>query len=108
VIIIAGISQNVKAITLGIFFSLLISLLFLPLIVRLAVNYFWINIIAGGFIAQHAVVGILNDPVVSNWIYTINKSLPEANIVNIIANGTIIIFVVIGLYSYIKHHRIYR
>ena len=106
VIVISQISKNMKLVTLAIFCSLLISILFLPLIINLARTFFWINIIAGGFIAQYAVVGMLKDPWLADWITSINKIFPGANIVNLAANGTVIIMVVIGLYSYIKQHRI--
>jgi predicted tellurium resistance membrane protein TerC len=106
IIVISGISQHMGPVTIGIFCSLLFSLLFLPLIVKLAANFFWVNIIAGGFIAQNAVIGMANDPVLADWIDYANESFPKANIVNIAANGAVIIFVLIGLFSYIKHHRI--
>jgi predicted tellurium resistance membrane protein TerC len=106
VIIIAGISQHAEAVTLGIFCSLLISILFLPLVVKLAATFFWINIIAGAFIAQNGVIGILKDPILSDWIEAINKSFPETNLFYIASNGTIITFIIIGVFTYIKHHRI--
>ena len=106
VVIIAGISQHVEAVTLGIFTSLLISLLFLPLVIKLATNFFWINIIAGAFIAQNAVIGILKDPVLTDWLTTMNRLFPDMNLINMSANGAIIIFIIIGVYSYIKHQRI--
>ena len=106
VVIIAGISQHVEAVTLGIFSSLLVSLLFLPLVVKLASTFFWINIIAGAFIAQNAVMGILKDPVLAGCLRTIHKLFPNTNVINMTANGAIIIFIVIGVYSYIKHQRI--
>ena len=106
VIVISQISKSMTSVTLGIFCSLFISLLFLPLIINLARTFFWINIIAGGFIAQNAVIGMLNDPWLADWINYINSVFPGANTVNIVANGAVIIIVVIGLYSYIKHNRI--
>ncbi|MEH7095562.1 TerC family protein [Neobacillus vireti] len=106
VVIIVGISQHVEAVTLGIFSSLLVSLLFLPFVVKLATSFFWINIIAGAFIAQNAVIGMLKDPILAGWLSTINKLFPHTNVINMTANGAIIIFIVIGVYSYIKHQRI--
>ena len=106
VVIIAGISQHVEAVTLGILFSLLVSLLFLPLVIKLATTFFWINIIAGAFIAQNAVFGILKDPALNVWLAAINKLAPNMNLINITANGATIIFIVIGVYSYIKQQRI--
>ncbi|MBS4176497.1 hypothetical protein [Lederbergia citrea] len=90
----------------GIFFSLLISLYFLQLVVKLATTYFWINIIAGGIKAQNDIIGIAQDPLVGDWIYYLNKQVPEVNIVNITANAAVIVTLVIGLFSYIKHHRV--
>jgi predicted tellurium resistance membrane protein TerC len=107
VIVISGISQHVAPVTLGIFCSLLISLFFLPLIVKLATTFSWINIIARGFIAHNAIIGIANDPWITKWVTYIDELLfPEANIVNIAANGAVIIIILLGLLSYIKHHRI--
>lgn len=106
IMIISGISQQVGYIMLGIFCSLMISILFLPLIVKLAATFFWINIIAGAFIAQHAVIGILKDPMLVQVVQAMNKLFPEANLINIAANGTIIIFIVIGVISYSKNNRI--
>jgi hypothetical protein len=82
------------------------GLLFLPSIVKLASAFFWINIIAGAFIAQNAVAGILKEPVLRDWVQRINLSFPETDIIYIASNGTIITFIIIGVVSYIKHQRI--
>ncbi|MBL5810576.1 hypothetical protein B5V88_04355 [Heyndrickxia sporothermodurans] len=106
VFVISGISQTIFPVATGIFGSLMISLLFMSIIIRLAKAFFWINIIAGGFIAQNAMIGMSKDPWLADWISQINQSFPNVNIVNIAANGAVILIVVIGVYSYIKHHRI--
>ncbi|MFE0504313.1 TerC family protein [Peribacillus butanolivorans] len=106
VIAISNISQHVVPVTIGIFCSLLISLFYLPLIIKLVSTFAWINIIVGGVIAQNAIIGIVNDPWLANWINKFDKLFPEANMVNLISNGVVIIIVVIGLISYIKHQRI--
>lgn len=106
IVIISGITQNVKDIILGTFCSLLISILFLPMIVKLASTFFLINIIAGAFIAQNAVMGILNDPILAEPVQAMKQLFPEADFINIAANGTIIIFIIIGVISYSKNQRI--
>ncbi|MEH7306906.1 TerC family protein [Neobacillus drentensis] len=106
IMIISGITQQFKDIILGIFCSLLISIVFLPLIVNLASTFFWINIIAGAFIAQNSVIGILNDPLLAGPVQAINKLFPETELIQIAANGTIIIFIIIGVVSYRKQQRI--
>lgn len=106
VIAISGISKNVVPVSLAIFCSLLISLFYLPLIVKLATIFSWINIIVGGFIAQNAIIGIVNDPWLADWIQSLDQLFPDANIVNLAANAVVIIIVVIGLISYINHNRI--
>ncbi|MGE8205338.1 TerC family protein [Heyndrickxia sp. NPDC080065] len=106
VIVISRISQHVVPVATGIFCSLLISLLFFTLIIRLAKTFFWINFIAGGFIAQNAIIGISKDPWLADWIHFIDHLFPRVNIVNIIANGVVILIIMIGLFAYIKEHRI--
>lgn len=106
VIVISRITQNISLVFLGIFLSLLISLHFLPLITKLATMFFWINFIAGGFIAQHAIITITQDPWIADWIYDLNELIPEINIINITANVAGIVILIIGVFSYIKHHRI--
>jgi uncharacterized membrane protein YozB (DUF420 family) len=72
--------------------------------VRLATTFFWINIIAGAVIAQNAVVGILSDPMLIDWFQMFQ--IPLGKFINTVANATIIIFIVIGVFSYIKSQRI--
>ncbi|KMY51446.1 TerC family protein [Peribacillus loiseleuriae] len=106
VIVISRISQHVVPVIIGIFCGLLISLFFLPLIIKLVKTFFWINIIAGGFITLNAINSIVNDPKLANWIDYINYLFPNANIVNLVTNGAVILTIIIGIFSYIKHHRI--
>ncbi|WP_164525415.1 TerC family protein [Siminovitchia acidinfaciens] len=106
VLIISNISDQLAVISLGILGSLLISLYFLRLIIKLAATIPWINIVAGGFIAQNAITAIFKDPWLARWINYMDVLVPQVNIVNTAANGAVIIIVVIGLVSYITHHRI--
>lgn len=102
VIVISGISQEVLPVILGIFSSLLISLYFLPIIVKLATKFSWLNIIAGAFIAQIAIVRLVNDPFLSKWLTSADALFPEADVVSLFSNGTVILLIVIGVFSYIK------
>ncbi|MBD8004501.1 TerC family protein [Bacillus norwichensis] len=106
VLIISNISDHIPTISLGIFCSLLIALYFLRLIVKLAAAIPWINVIAGGFIAQNAITSIAKDPWMEGWIHFADSLVPQVNIVNTAANGAVIIIVVIGLVTYMKNHRI--
>ena len=106
VLIISNFSDHLIIISLGVLCSLLISLHFLRLIMELAAAIPWINVVAGGFIAQNAITSIAKDPWIEDWIYYANTLMPEVNIVNTAANGAVIMIVVIGLISYVKHHRI--
>lgn len=106
VLIISGISQHGSSVIFGIFLSLLITLTFLPFIIKMARSFFWINIIAGAFIAQNAVIGLVKDPWLADWIDSIDKLFPGTNIVNVFANGAVIMIVVTGVYYYIKYHRV--
>ncbi|MGE8078828.1 TerC family protein [Peribacillus loiseleuriae] len=106
VLVISGISQHIMPVIIGIFCGLLISLFFLPVIIKLVKTFFWINIIAGGFITQHAINSIVNDPKLANWIDYMNDLFPNTNIVNLVTNGAVILTIIIGIFSYIKHHRI--
>ncbi|RWR13508.1 TerC family protein [Siminovitchia fortis] len=106
VLIVSNISDHIPIISIGIFCSLLISLYFLRLIIKLAAAIPWINVVAGGFIAQNAIMSMAKDPWIEGWINYADEFVPEVNIVNTAANGAVIIIVVIGLISYIKHHRI--
>ncbi|MEK4884948.1 hypothetical protein NST81_09650 [Bacillus sp. FSL W8-0223] len=63
------------------------------------------NIVAASFIAQNAIITIGRDPYLVNWIDSIDKMFPKVNIINIAANVTVILIVVIGSFSYIRHHR---
>lgn len=106
VLIISNISDHMAVISSGILCSLLISLIFLRLIIKMASAIPWINVVAGGFIAQNAITGIAKDPWLEDWINSANLLGSDINIVNTVANGTVILIVVIGLISYIKHHQI--
>lgn len=106
VLIISNISDRMGVIFFGMICSLLISLHFLRLIIKLATVIPWINIVAGGFIAQNAITGMAKDPWLEDWMHYVDSLVPGVNIVNTVANGAVIIIVVIGLISYIKHHRI--
>jgi len=105
VIAISGISQHVMPVAVGIFFSLLFSLFYLPLIVKIATFFPWINIIVGGIIAQNAIIGIVNDPLLADWIYDVNVTFPEVDIVHLVSNAVVILVVVIGLIAYMNHYR---
>ncbi|WP_062104955.1 TerC family protein [Bacillus niameyensis] len=110
VIIISGISETRLYLILGIFSSLLISFFFLPFIIKLAINFSWITIIAGGFIAKSAVTSILNDPVLVDCIVYIESIYPRVNIFNKMSSGVALIVVVIGVTryhnsQYIKTHK---
>lgn len=106
VLIVSNISDQLILITIGIMSSLLISLYFLRLIITLAAAIPWVNILAGGFIAQNAITAIAKDPWLEGWINYMDVHVPQVNIVNTVANGVVIIIVVIGLISYIKIHRV--
>ncbi len=106
VLIVSNISDHILIISLGIFCSLLISLYFLRLIIKLAIAVPWMNVVAGGFIAQNAIMALAKDPWMESWINYADTLFPEVNIVNTAANGAVIIIAVIGLVTYIKHHRI--
>lgn len=105
VLVISKISQHITPISIAIFCSLIISLYFLPLIIKVATNLSWINIVIGGFIAQQAVLSIGNDPWLANWINTIS---PEINIVTMSANIIVIVIVAIGIFSYMNERRIIK
>lgn len=105
VIVISEISQNISMALIGVFLSLIVSLFFLPLIIKVAAKFMWINIIAGAFIAQTAVVGIIGDPWLKGWILAINAYFPKVNLIHISANIVIVLVILIGCYSYIKSNR---
>ncbi|MED0661211.1 hypothetical protein [Bacillus smithii] len=106
-IVISRISQHIGPVIVGIFCSLFISLSFLTFIIKLTrtKTFFWLNIVAASFIAQNAIITIGRDPYLVNWIDSIDKMFPKVNIINIAANVTVILIVVIGSFSYIRHHR---
>ena len=106
IIVIYEFSTHILPIITGIFCSLLISLHFLPLIEKLATNFFWINVIAGGFIAHNAVMVIMNEPRLESWVLYLHQVYPNGNIINIAADGAIIIVVITWLISYLNHRRI--
>ncbi len=106
IIVIYEFSTHMVPVLVGIFCSLLISLHFLTLIEKLATNYFWINVVAGGFIAHNAVMVIVKEPRVINWLVYIDQVYPNGNIVEIVADGAVIMVVFTGLISYLKQHRI--
>lgn len=102
VIVISGLSQHILPVTIGIFSSLLISLYFLPIIVKLATAFSWINIIAGAFIAKIAIVRVVNDPFLGKWLSSADSLFPEADVVSLVSSGTVILMIVIGVFSYIR------
>jgi len=106
VLVIYEFSTRMLTVLIGIFASLLISLHFLPLIEKMAANFFWINVIAAGFIAQNAVSILAKDPVLMDWIGHIQQWYPNTNFVAITANGTIILVVLTGVISYLKQRRL--
>ncbi|MCM3567756.1 TerC family protein [Neobacillus mesonae] len=106
IIVIYKFSTHLTPIIVGIFCSLLISLHFLPLIEKLAVNFFWINVIAGGFIAHNAMMVIMNEPRAASFYLKLHQAYPNGNIVNIAADGAVIIVVITGMISYLNHRRI--
>ncbi|MBO0992938.1 TerC family protein [Bacillus sp. SD088] len=105
VIVISEISQNMSMALIGIFLSLIISLFFLPMIIKVATKFAWVNIMAGAFIAQTAVVGIIGDPWLKGWILSINSYFPKVNLIHVSANIVIVLVILVGCYSYIKSNR---
>ncbi|MED4206447.1 TerC family protein [Neobacillus mesonae] len=106
IIVIYEFSTHILPVIIGIFCSLFISLHFLPMIEKLAVNFYWINIIAGGFIAHNSVMVMMNEPRLERWFLYLHQLYPNGDIVNIAADGAVIIVVITGLISYLNHRRI--
>ncbi|KRG12051.1 TerC family protein [Lederbergia galactosidilytica] len=105
VVIISELSENMSMAIIGIFLSLLVSLCFLPFIIKIASKFAWINIIAGAFIAQTAVIGMIGDPWLKGWILSLNSFFPNVNLIHISANIVIILVILVGCYSYINSIR---
>ncbi|WP_042355828.1 TerC family protein [Bacillus rubiinfantis] len=106
IIVIYEFSTHMLPVIIGLFCSLFISLHFLPLIERLATNFFWINVVAGGFIAQNAVLIMVKDPWISELLSVFFSLYEKDDMVNVLANGAVIIVVLTGVISYINHRRI--
>ncbi|MCJ7841989.1 hypothetical protein MUB24_13980 [Lederbergia sp. NSJ-179] len=108
VMVISNVSQNMIPAIMGIFLSLLLSLLFLPFIIKLAIKFSWINIVAGAFIAQTAVIGMVNDPWLKSWVSRMNLYFPRVNMINLFANSMIVLVIFVGCFSYFKNRRLRR
>lgn len=103
VMIISGISEKQMSLMLAIFSSLLISFFFLPFIIKMAVKFSWITIIAGGFIAKSAVTSIIKDPLLEDCVDYFELLFPKVNILSIFSSGVALIIVVIGLVYYLNN-----